>query len=335
MARKNLLSSVTAPRPDDAAPQVKSSEARADYARRGASRSMMQTLDEMAENSMRLLEGEAIVQLDPTLLDPSPFRDRIGENEEAFQALLSAIREVGQSSPILVHPHPETEGRYVIVYGHRRAKVARELGTTVRAVIKTLSDIKLRVISQGQENTARDDLTFIEKARFAKDLLDSGAFTKEDVKKALTIDDTLLSRMLAVTEHIPTSVLDILGAAKGVGRDRWEELKKILLHPDKTARAIELAEGGGLEQLAEDERFPALMDALSKRKTKKQTPDRPAQRNWSLAKNSVKVTTKDAGRSFTLAVKAKDASGFGAYLSENLERLYEEFQERGVEQEKR
>lgn len=334
MARKNLLSSVTAAPPVDA-PQPRPSEARAEYARRGASKSMMLTLDEMAENSMRVLDGEVIVQLDPNLLDPSPFRDRIGENEEAFQALLSAIREVGQSSPILVSPNPEAEGRYVIVYGHRRAKVARELGMSVRAVIKSLNDIKLRVISQGQENTARDDLTFIEKARFAKDLLDSGAFTKEDAKKALTIDDTLLSRMLAVTEHIPTSVLDALGAGKGIGRDRWEELKKILLHPAKAAHAIEVAERGDLEKMPPEERFAALMDALSKAKARKQAPSRPAQRNWSLAKNSVKVTTKDTGRSFTLALKAKDASGFGAYLSENLERLYEEFQESAVEQEKR
>lgn len=334
MARKNLLSSVTASTSGDTL-QTRSSEARAEYARRGASKSMMLTLDEMAENTMRVLDGEVIVQLDPTLLDPSPFRDRIGENEEAFQALLSAISEVGQSSPILVHPHPEVEGRFVIVYGHRRVKVARVLGTTVRAVIKSLSDIKLRVISQGQENTARDDLTFIEKARFAKDLLDSGALTKEEVKKALTIDDTLLSRMLAVAEHIPTSVLDALGAAKGVGRDRWEELKKLLLPPAKAAHAVELAEGGELEQVPQEERFAALMDSLSKARARKQTPNRPSQRNWSLAENTVKVTTKDAGRSFTLAVKSKDASGFGAYLSENLERLYEEFQERGVEREKR
>lgn len=324
MARKHLLSNISGPQVKDTS-IVKPSERRAEYARRGASRSMMQTLDEMAENSMRLLEGEAIIQLDPAMLDPSPFRDRIGEDQDEFKALLGAIREVGQSSPILVRPHPEVEGRYLIVYGHRRAKVAKELGTTVRAVVKPLEDIG-HIISQGQENTARADLTFIEKALFAKKLLSSG-ISKDDIKKTLTIDDTLLSRMFAVVDHIPMQVLDAIGAAKGVGRDRWEHLKKIILHPTKATDAITLISGGLLDGVPLDRRFSALMDALSKSKTRKPASSRPAERNWSLAQNSVKVATKDAGRSFTLAVKAKDASGFGAYLSENLERLYEEFQQ--------
>ncbi|RVC98794.1 plasmid partitioning protein RepB, partial [Mesorhizobium sp. M7A.F.Ca.ET.027.02.1.1] len=33
------------------------------------------------------------------------------------------------------------------------------------------------------------------------------------------------------------------------------------------------------------------------------------------------------GKAFTLAVKAKDASRFGAYLSENLEQLYRAFRD--------
>lgn len=323
MARKNLLASITGAQPQ-AGSQGRPSEARADYARRGASRSMMQTLDEMAENSMRLLEGEAIVQLDPALLDPSPFNDRLGEDEEEFQALLEAIREVGQSSPVLVRPHPDGSSRYVIVYGHRRVKVARELGVKVRAVIKPLEDIN-HIIAQGQENTARADLTFIEKSLFAKKLLSAG-ISKDDIKKALTVDDTLLSRMLSVVEHIPVRVLDAVGAAKGVGRDRWEQLKKTLLNPEKAAQATEIVDSGLLDEVPSPDRFAVLADAITKSRARRPSSGRAKEQNWSLARNAVKVTTKDAGRSFTLAVKSKDASGFGAYLSENLERLYEEFQ---------
>lgn len=323
MARKHLLSSISGPQ--GAVPSIATpSEARAEYARRGASRSMIQTLDEMAENSMRLLEGEAIVQLDPDTLDPSPYQDRIGEDHEEHQALLTAIGEVGQSSPILVRPHPNAEGRHVIVYGHRRARVAKELGIKVRAVVKPLEDIT-HIIAQGQENTARADLTFIEKALFARKLLNSG-ISKDDIKRALTVDDTLLSRFLAVAEQVPVVILEAIGAAKGVGRDRWEHLKKLLLNPAKAAAALELVNDGFLEDVAADQRFAALVDALEKTKAKKPTSSRAAERSWSMAENAVKVATKDAGRSFTIAVKAKDASGFGAYLSDNLERLYEEFQ---------
>ena len=41
----------------------------------------------------------------------------------------------------------------------------------------------------------------------------------------------LLSRMLSVTETVPRAVLEAIGAAKGIGRDRWEELKKLVQIP--------------------------------------------------------------------------------------------------------
>lgn len=325
MARKHLLSAITAA-PKDEAPAVSPSEYRTAYAKRGASRSMMQTLDEMAENSMRLLEGDAIVQLDPSMLDPSPFADRIGEDPVAFAALVAAIREVGQSSPILVRPHPDSPQRHIIVYGHRRAKVARELGIPVRAVVKPLEDIN-HIIAQGQENTARADLTFIEKSLFAKKLLSSG-ISKEDIKRALTVDDTLLSRMLSVIEGIPAQVLDTIGAARGIGRDRWEHLKKELQHPAKVSALLDMVDEGIFDTIPEEQRFSAVLDAVVKiRGSRKVAPARSAERSWSLAKDAVKVATKSSRTSFTLALKAKDASDFGAYLSDHLERLYEEYQQ--------
>src|SRR5690606_34166480 len=91
MARKHQLVNLgTAPTAQSASTPTPI-ESRADYVRRGASRTMMQTLDEMAENSMRLLDGEAIVQLDPALLDPSPYSDRLGDDEAEFAALVEAI----------------------------------------------------------------------------------------------------------------------------------------------------------------------------------------------------------------------------------------------------
>ncbi len=54
----------------------------------------------------------------------------------------------------------------MIVFGHRRAKVARELGIKVKAVIKPLADLE-HILSQGQENSARANLSFIERVLFA------------------------------------------------------------------------------------------------------------------------------------------------------------------------
>src|SRR5271168_5398683 len=145
--RKNLLASITGaetPRADG--------EARSNYATRGASRSMIVSIDEMAENAKKLTAGEAIVSLDADLIDGSFVMDRLGDDED-YVLLRDAIREQGQSTPILVRPHPKNQGRYMVVFGHRRARVAKELGIPVKAVVRHLEDIA-HIVAQGQENTA-------------------------------------------------------------------------------------------------------------------------------------------------------------------------------------
>ncbi|MER9304299.1 plasmid partitioning protein RepB [Mesorhizobium sp. M0496] len=320
MARKNLLTSVTA----SIAP-ARDSEGRAEYAKRGASRSMMQSLDEMAENSMRLLDGETVVSLDPALVTASFVSDRIEESDEEYRELREAIRTSGQASPILVRPHPEISGRYMIVFGHRRAKVARDLGINVRAVVKPMADIA-HVITQGQENTARADLSFIEKALFAKKLADSG-MTKDTLKAALTVDDTLLSRMLSVAETVPDAVLDAVGAAKGVGRDRWEDLKKLVRVPANAAKAVEFVASNGFGAAQSDERFNLLLNFLSVSKKPKKGGGDAKAKIWAPPDKSVTVVAKGTGKAFSLALRAKDGPRFGGWISENLEQLYQAFRD--------
>jgi len=321
MARNHSLAKFVQPTAQE---HQRTADARAEYTRRGASKSMMQSLDELAETSIRMLEGETVVALDPMLLDGSLFADRIGDDQDDYIQLREAIRQSGQSTPILVRPHPDADGRYMIVFGHRRARAARELQIPVRAVIKPLEDIA-HVIAQGQENTARSDLTFIEKSLFARKLVANG-MSKDVVKVALTIDDTLLSRMLSVAETIPENVLEAVGAAKGVGRDRWEELKKLVQMPANAERALDFIRGDAFRNAVEPERFNVLLVELKKvRKPKKQAAS-PSVRQFDVAAKAVSVTTKASGKTFTLALTSKDASKFGAYLSDQLEVLYQTFQ---------
>ena len=92
---------------------------------------------------------------------------------------------------------------------------------------------------------------------------------KGTIKSALTIDDTLLSRMLSVAETVPAPVLDALGAAKGVGRDRWEDLKKIVQVPAKSAQALELVQSDAFSALEEGTRFGFLVEKLKVSGTRK------------------------------------------------------------------
>ncbi|SCB40653.1 plasmid partitioning protein RepB [Rhizobium hainanense] len=321
MARNHSLAKFAQPTAEE---HQRTADVRAEYTRRGASRSMMQSLDELAETSIRMLEGETVVSLDPGLLEGSFVADRIGDDQEDYVQLREAIRQSGQSTPILVRPHPDAEGRYMIVFGHRRARAARDLNIPVRAVVKQLEDIA-HVIAQGQENTARSDLTFIEKSLFAKKLISNG-MSKDVVKVALTIDDTLLSRMLSVVETIPEGVFDAVGAAKGVGRDRWEDLKKLAQMPANLERALEFVRTDTFRNATEPERFNLLLTELKTNKKPKKPATSPSLRQFDVAAKAVSVTTKSSGKTFTLALTSKDASKFGAFLSDQLETLYQTFQ---------
>ncbi|KMO11697.1 plasmid partitioning protein RepB [Methylobacterium platani] len=315
--RKNLLANIL---------EAPVSEPSTDFTRRGAARSMTRSIEEMAENTRRMSDGEAIVGLDTALVDASFVQDRLGEDDEDYVRLRDAIAEHGQATPILVRPHPERDGRFMIVYGHRRVRVARELGREVRAIVKTIEDIA-HIVAQGQENAARADLSFIEKALFARKLLGMGQ-TKATIKAALTVDDTLLSRMLSVAETVPGPVVDALGAAKGVGRDRWEELKKLVAIPAKAEIAIEAVRSAELLEKDGSERFAHLLAAIKAgRKPPGRRSPEPQTSTWTAPDRAVAATCRRSGKSFSLSLTAKEAGEFGAYISSQLEALYGAFQE--------
>ena len=315
--RKNLLASVTkAPSPQG------QTEARSEYARRGASRSMMMSIDELAENAKRMSSGEAVVELDPSLVDGSFVQDRLGDDAEDFAALKNAIRLQGQSTPILVRLHPERDGRYMTVFGHRRLKAARELGVPVRAIIKDMEAIT-HVIMQGQENSARANLSFIERALFVRRLQDAGQ-AKDVIKVALSIDDTLLSRMLSVVETVPVSVIEALGPLKNVGRDRWEALKKLLLRPQALQRAKQVIETKEFLEKEPTARFDHLMTAV-KISGRRPVPPGSLPIKWEPKDASVKVEIRRSGQNFNISLGASNARAFGDFISSQLDELYGAF----------
>jgi ParB family chromosome partitioning protein len=291
------------------------------YAARGASRSMINSLSELAEKAALVdqLQGEAIVDLDPELVDSSFVSDRMEVDDQAFEELLSAIRERGQDTPVLVRPHPDIEGRYQLVFGHRRVKAAKLLGRPIRAIIKTIDDVG-HVIAQGQENSARENLSFIERAAFA-DRLSGLGYERPVIQTALAVDAPMLTRMLSVTSRIPVDVIAAIGPAKSVGRDRWIDLAQLIEKPSNTARALALINDTSFGEAASDLRFDALV------KTLKALPKRAkaAPASWEAADKALAAEFKPSGKTFTVALKAKNAGRFGRYLSDNIERLYEEF----------
>lgn len=319
MARKNPFERVLGDAPGKDHPP------KTDFVSRGASRSISSTLDDLAEKADRLLEGETIVELDPSLIEPSFLKDRRSHNDEEFQDLKTAIKEDGQNSPILVRPHPNQDGKYMVVFGARRRRVAEELGIKVRAVVKELSN-RDHVVAQGQENAARSNLSFIERALLAASVSSENYDTDNStVLSALAIDKATMSKMLSVAS-ISDPILKSLEAARSVGRDRWYELKTLLDRPANTKKAAALIDEDHYKKLTADKRFDLLLGTLKQgRKTAKGATPKP--RVWAPSDKRLEVSASKRGKNYSIAVKSKDESAiaFGEFVSNRIEALYEQF----------
>lgn len=324
MARKNIFTSVMRDEPaaEPAGPADTVSR------RFGAAKSLSASIDELARQAAQKLDGETVVELDPESLDASFVADRLPEEDDPeYRELLEAIRERGQDTPVLVRPHPQIDGRYMIVFGHRRARAARELGRKVKAVVKPLADLE-HVLSQGQENSARANLSFIERVLFAA-RLEALGFEREAIQAALTVDYQTLSKMLTIPKAIPEDILLAIGPAKGIGRDRWLELRKLIEIPGKREAAEELLETESFRNAASPARFEQLYAHLKGTRQKKPVTKSAARKGavWTAPDKSVSALIKQSGKSATLALGAANGPRFADWLSRNLDRLYESFRD--------
>ncbi|RUX24525.1 plasmid partitioning protein RepB [Mesorhizobium sp. M7A.F.Ca.US.011.01.1.1] len=318
MARKNLLSGLAETEADD----QPTSSSTAAYPIRGASKSMIRSVNELAKQADAYLEGEHVVELDPDAIDGSFVSDRMDDDREQYQELLEAIQQRGQDSPILVRPHPSIEGRFMIVFGHRRVRVARDLQRKVRAVIKEIDD-KAHVIAQGQENSARANLSFIEKAMFAKRLEELN-YDRDVISSALAANAAAVSKMVSVATRIPPSVISKIGSAPSIGRERWVELS--LLVAKKSDIVDEILSESEFSGLESNRRFEQLFMALNvKEKRVRKASVKPGVQSWAPDDKSVSVSVQRAGKAVTIAVKETDGSRFGNWISDNLQGLYEAF----------
>ncbi|NLS20243.1 plasmid partitioning protein RepB [Rhizobium sp. P40RR-XXII] len=210
--------------------------------------------------------GEGWIQdLDPHIIDPSPYPDRLPDDHpHDFERFKRSVEEEGQKVPIQVRRHPSSPDRYQVVYGHRRWRAALELGRSVRAIEVEISDLDL-VLAQGIENASRQDLTWIERALFALRMDDAGIKARH-IYAALSIEDAELARMRSVYRAIPADVIEAIGRAPKVGRPRWLELAKAVSAQHDALEAVRSAlSDAGKAKETSDERFQLALHAIKPR----------------------------------------------------------------------
>lgn len=281
------------------------------------------------QSSLTKLQENAVQEIDASLIDDAGVEDRLGLDDAAQAQLRASLKTYGQQVPVLLRPHHKTAGRYEIVYGRRRLKALRDLGQPVKAMIRQLDDHAL-VMAQGQENTARQDLSFIEKASFAAQLA-AQDYARQTIADALSIDLPMLSRMLKVGTAFALPFLRQIGSAPGIGRDRWIALAKALEDNNSRGHASALMNTPEFAQLDSDARFEAVFERATRSKQSKPAPKakpRTLRSTGGKALADIKTTNKGV----TLNIAAKAAEGFDTWIDSNAEALLQELHDRWTTQ---
>lgn len=327
MARKNIFGAD--PEPASPADAVASEDLRPlanldrPLRRSGAVGAFSQSLGSLSEKAQRvaaleekLAHAQAVVDLDPVLIDSSFVPDRLDAGQAGLEGLAAQIRDHGQQVPILVRPHPEMPGRYQVAYGHRRLAAIRKLGGTVKAVVRPLTDEQL-VVSQGQENNARTDLSYVERSFFALRLERRG-FARDIIMSALGVDKAALSRMIALAARLPDALIEAIGPAPGFGRTRWAELADLLESEGKKKAALAVISQDIFREKSTDERFELIFERLRQAKPK------PRSALWKAGeRKAVKIMETDSH--LTLSFDKQSVPAFGPYVEAHLGALYEAF----------
>ncbi|UHS59697.1 plasmid partitioning protein RepB [Agrobacterium vaccinii] len=314
MARKHLLSDLGGPKlpagnSEDIAAQ---NAATPQYSPRGAIGAV--------SRSIELLKSQSLTELDPDLIDAPLVADRLEESPEQFEEFARNIKEHGQQVPILVRPHPSVEGRYQIAYGRRRLRAVKAAGIQVKAAVRALSDDEL-VLAQGQENSARQDLSFIERALYAAEL-EAGGFQRPVIMAALAVDKSNLSRLIQAAKQLPADIIRLIGPAPKTGRDRWYELSGRLGKDGASDTARTLLNDDVVKSLSSDERFARVFEAVTPKRSKAVKTEAVV---WKAEDGTKAARYKHDKRTLTLMIDKKAAPEFADYLMSALPEIYASF----------
>lgn len=284
----------------------------------GAAASMMAT-NRALRSARDAVDTHRVWDIDAAQVIDDRTTDRLDTG--ALEELRASIAAHGQSVPILVRRDPDDPERYRLVYGARRLAAIQGIDPRpkVRALIATMDD-DAALRAQVSENSARRDLSFIERALFACRLLDGAFGTQQQVAEVLNIGKSAVSMAVSVARAIGPDLVMAIGPAPGVGRPRWEALAQdIQASGADIAALVTLArqtrEDGGGGDAASVRAFDKVARAARVPRPETPAESRPLMLNG-VAAGSVQRTAKGVKLDLTLS-----DSGFAAWLEAEAEPL--------------
>lgn len=285
------------------------------------------------------VDAHHVWELDPAEIQDERYSDRLDPKD--VHDLRASIEQNGQTVPILVRRHATDPNRYLLVYGRRRLEAIRasDKVSKVRALIANLDDTAA-LRAQVSENTGRRDLSYIERALFAQELLDSGFGSQAQIAEVLNVTRSAVSMSISVAKAIGTALAHAIGPAHGVGRPRWEALAKELAdsrieNDDLSRIALDIrAKAAANEQADEDPQVDpsvAAFEAVArhvKKSVSSTLGKKPRSKTTALVIDGTPVgAIKRSGRALRLDLTDVD-DAFAEWLDARAQDVLEELHDR-------
>lgn len=204
------------------------------------------------------IQGSETHEIPINLIDPDPSQPRQTFVERTIEELAESISHNTLVQPLLVREHPETPGRFMLIWGERRLRAHQllqerdpERWTTVRCGV--LKDGAVDVLTlQLLENLQREDLNSVDEAKVLRRLRDERHMTIEGIHQLTgRAVDTITSRLklLELPEEIQAMVREgRLPTAEALRlaqfRTRKGQLVKLAYALVHGERPLELVEAG-------------------------------------------------------------------------------------------
>ncbi len=264
-------------------------------------------------------------EIDPDEIMESAIRDRFdsGYSEAGIADLLESMREHGQSTPGLVRPVRGTARPFQIVFGRRRLAAAKLLGIKFKAIARELSD-EDAIVLQGEENSNRKDLSFIERCLFAQSQ-EAAGYRRDVICKSLSTGRSHISEMIRIAAALPREIQMQIGPAPEIGRRRWIEFEvRWAAHREPAKVAQLVLEQDQIQASSSDLRFAAVFEALTKADVKAAASSTTDLISHGLVLGQIQHGKSAAKLTFNKSVP----SGFVDFIAGQIESLHDQFMQK-------
>lgn len=210
-------------------------------------------------------------KLDPNLIVPSIWANRHQDSygSAEFATLKEEIQAAGGNiQPIKVRPMPTgaNDGKFEVVYGHRRHRACLELGLPVLALVDSIND-RLLFIEMDRENRQRADLRPYEQGEMYRRALESGLFpSMRKMAEEIGVPLSQVSKAHQIAS-LPSSVLEAFPSPLDI-QFRWGQVlaDAFKAQPERVDKvAAELVNRKGLDKApTAPEVFELLTDMVKR-----------------------------------------------------------------------